>query len=307
MKKVIVTGATGAIGIALVEALMQRNIEVTVICHRNSKRINRIPKHHNVSIIECNLDEMEMLSSLLEKDYDVFYHLAWECTVGDSRNNIDAQIKNIQYIIKAVELAQILGCKRFVGAGSQAEYGRYEGCLNDGIPTFPENGYGMAKLCAGQMSRLRCEQLGLEHIWTRILSIYGPGDGENTLVMSVITKLLKNERPQLTKAEQKWDYLYSKDAAKALILLGEKGLNGKVYCIGSGEAGPLRQYVEVIRHAVNPNAEIGYGDVAYAPKQVMHLCADITDLKRDTGFEADYSFEKGIRETVKWCKENICI
>ena len=51
-----------------------------------------------------------------------------------------------------------LGCYKFIGAGSQAEYGRVEGKLTALTLTFPENGYGIAKLCAGQMSRILCEQ-----------------------------------------------------------------------------------------------------------------------------------------------------
>ena len=57
-------------------------------------------------------------------------------------------------------------------------------------PTRPENGYGMAKLCAGQMSRLECERLGLDHVWPRVLSVYGPYDGPSTMISSAIRTLL---------------------------------------------------------------------------------------------------------------------
>ena len=114
-------------------------------------------------------------------------------------------------------------CKTFIGAGSQAEYGRYEGKLDADVPTFPENGYGMAKLCAGQMTRVQCEKYGISHIWTRILSVYGPYDGMNTMVMSLISHLLERKAFPCTKGEQVWDYLYSKNAAKMMYLLGEKG------------------------------------------------------------------------------------
>ena len=127
----------------------------------------------------------------------------------------------------------------------------------------------MAKLCAGQMTRIQCEKLGIRHIWTRILSVYGPYDGSATMVMSTIGKLLIGEKPSCTKGEQMWDYLYSKDAGKAFYLLGEKGINGKVYCIGGGEARPLKDYIEDIRNAVNPEAEIGFGEVAYGPGYVL--------------------------------------
>ena len=143
------------------------------------------------------------------------------------------------------------------------------------------------------------------HIWTRILSVYGPYDRSATMVMSTIGKLLRGEKPSCTKGEQMWDYLYSKDAGKAFYLLGEKGVNGRVYCIGGGEARPLKEYIEDIRNAVNPEAEIGFGEVAYGPRQVMYLCADIQDLVKDTGFAPDYKFSEGIAETVEWCKKEM--
>ena len=304
-KKVIMTGPTGAIGIALVQELVKSGAEVTAICHRGSKRIKRLPESDKLKVIERNLDELKTLEVLLDDDYDIFYHLGWSHTVGNDRNDVDAQIKNIKYTIDAVELANAVGCNRFIGAGSQAEYGRTLQKLSANIPTSPENGYGMAKLCAGQMSRLRCEQLGMEHIWTRILSVYGPYDGDNTLVNSLIRKLKRNEIPHCTKGEQIWDYLYSKDAARALYLIGEMGIKGKVYCIGSGQGKPLLSYIETIRNCVNPNAQLGIGDVPYGENQVMHLWADISDLENDVGFEPRYSFEQGVQETIHWIEDEM--
>ena len=303
MKKVIITGGTGSIGIALIEKLIAENITITVVCHRNSKRIERIPLSENIEIVECNLDELKLLEQKLSNDYDIFYHLAWACTTGEARNNIDMQIKNVQYTIDAVEVAKNLGCKRFIGTGSQAEYGRYRGSLNAHVPTFPENGYGIAKLCAGQLSRIRCEQLGIEHIWTRILSVYGPNDGMNTMVNSLINQLLDGKKPSCSRGEQIWDYLYVKDAAKALYLLGEKGKNGKVYCVGSGQGRPLKEFIDEIKNQIDPKKEIGFGEIPYSEKQVMYLLADISDLETDTGFYAEYSFLEGIKETIQWVKE----
>lgn len=304
MKKAIVTGPTGAIGIALIQELLEQGVKVTAVCHRGSERINRIPESDMVQIEECNLDELYRLTEILDYDYDIFYHFAWACTVGESRNNIEAQVANLQYTIDAVEVAALLGCKKFIGAGSQAEYGRYEGKLNADVPAFPENGYGMAKLCAGQMSRIRCRQLGIQHIWTRVLSVYGPYDGENTMVISMIRRMLQGERPICTKGEQIWDYIYSRDAAKAFYLLGESGQDGKVYCIGSGQGIPLKEYISTIRKQIDESLEIGFGEVPYRDKQVMYLCADIRELQKDTGFEPEYSFEEGIRETIEWCRKD---
>lgn len=305
MKKIIITGPTGSIGLALIKQCIQNNIQVTAVCRPGSGRIQRIPEDERVQVVECPLNRLADLEEQLDSGYDVFYHFGWDGTFGNSRNNMQGQLTNIQYTLDAVELADKLKCRAFIGAGSQAEYGRVEGLLSAATPVNPENGYGIAKLCAGQMSRILCRQKNIRHIWTRILSIYGPGDGEATMVMSTIGKLLKGEVPDFTKSEQMWDYLYSEDAAKALFLLGDKGQDGKTYCIGSGQAKPLREYIETIRDSINPEAALGIGNIPYSDKQVMYLCADIQELKNDTGFTVDYTFEDGVKKTIEWYKEHL--
>ena len=308
MQAAVVTGCTGAVGLGLIDALMKNNVKVIAVVRKDSKRSYRIKESHSLKKVECDLSELDKLPQLVQATGikpDVFYHFGWDGTFGDCRNDMYIQNMNVKYALDAVNAAAVMGCSAFIGAGSQAEYGRVEGKLNSHVPAFPENGYGMAKLCAGQMTRIQCEKLGIRHIWTRILSVYGPYDGSATMVMSTIGKLLRGEKPSCTKGEQMWDYLYAKDAGKAFYLLGEKGINGKVYCIGGGEARPLKDYIEDIRNAVNPEAEIGFGEVAYGPRQVMYLCADIQDLVKDTGFAPDYKFSEGIAETVEWCKKEI--
>ena len=303
--RIVITGATGAVGTALIAEGIRQNVEMLVICRKASKRRQQIPDHPLVKVLELNMEEYETYQPPEgEMPYDVFYHFAWGGTTGDGRNDCEIQEKNIRYALDAAALAKRFGCSAFVGAGSQAEYGRVEGNLNSQTPAFPENGYGMAKLCAGQMTRLYCRQAGMRHVWTRILSIYGPGDGAGSMVMSAIHRLLAGETPEFTKGEQQWDYMYSGDAAKALLLLGEKGHDGGVYCLGSGKARPLADYIGMIRDAIDPRLSVALGAVPYAPGQVMYLCADIAKLKEDTGFAPEVSFEEGIKKTIMWVKEH---
>lgn len=302
--KVVITGPTGAIGMALIKECIARQIEVLAICHKGSKRIRRLPQSPLVQVLELDLQEYQGYQPDKEQpDYDVFYHLAWNGTIGDVRNDMGLQHANIGYALDAVCLAKRLGCHTFIGAGSQAEYGRVEGNLNAATPAFPENGYGIAKLCAGQMTRIACEQMGLKHIWVRILSVYGPYDGDMTMIIGTIRRLLAKEVPEFTKGEQQWDYLYSGDAANAMRLLAEKGKDGKVYCLGSGKARPLAEYIKILRDAVDEKAPLALGVIPYAKKQVMYLCADIEELQKDTGFIPETDFEEGIRRTIAWVKQ----
>lgn len=315
MNRVIIMGATGTIGMALIEYLSQKNVQVIAVVRENSSKKSNITESNNIVMVECTLADMLELPHRVKEavrlknwaenqSIDVFYHFAWEGTFGDSRNDTYLQNRNVKYALDAVDAAAELGCGMFIGAGSQAEYGRYEGTLNATVPPFPENAYGMGKLCAGQMTRIRCRQKGIKHVWTRILSVYGPYDRNETLVMSVIQKMLDGKKPSCTRGEQMWDYLFSKDAAKMMYLLGNYGVSGKIYCLGSGEMKPLKEYINIIRNIIGSDIEIGFGDIEYSPGQVMYLCADIQELIADTGYVSEYTFEQGIRETISWLKKN---
>ncbi len=306
MKKIILTGATGSIGNALLQECAHHQVETFIICRPDSPRVHFLPQGNLVHIIFADLAHLQQTQKELPTDADVFYHLGWTGTDKQSnRDDMTRQVQNIQYSLDAVELAYKCGCHTFIGAGSQAEYGRVEGLLQPDTPTHPDNGYGMAKLCAGQMSRVVAQRYGMKHIWTRTLSVYGPQDGARTMIMSVIHQLLRGKAPDCTLGEQMWDYLFAKDAGGMFFALGEKGIDGKIYCLGSGEAKPLREYIMTIQNEITRELTVNFGAVPYAPKQVMHLQADISDMERDTGYHCRYSFLEGIRETIQWCKENM--
>lgn len=295
--KAVITGPTGSIGTALCLELANNGIDVYAVCRPNSNRVSSIPIHEKIHLVYCDLSELQNLPNLIPAA-DAFYHFGWAHTIGSGRNNMSAQIDNISYTIEAARAAKALNCKVFIGAGSQAEYGRVSGKLTAETPCNAENGYGIAKFCAGNMSRIECENLGLHHIWVRILSVYGPNDSSSTMVSGLIDTLLKGEKPKLTAGEQKWDYLYSFDAARAFRMIAENGKNGATYVLGSGEARPLREYVEEIRDAIGKDLPLGFGEIPYGPKQVMHLQADITALSKDTGFIPLTEFKEGIKQTV---------
>ena len=95
MKKAVITGSTGSVGRAIIDKLVSENVEVTVLYHRGSKRIDGIPSNELVKKICCSLDEMKDFVPQ-KNDYEVFYHLAWAGTTGAARFDADLQLKNIE-------------------------------------------------------------------------------------------------------------------------------------------------------------------------------------------------------------------
>ncbi len=292
MKRIIVTGATGCVGTAVVRKSLAKGYDVTCIVHSDSNRLTNLPQNEHVQIVRCNLSDYASLQ--LHDKYDVFIHLAWEKTFGASRDNAEVQVQNIQYTLEACKLAKRCGCDVFVGAGSQAEYGVQKSDLTSELFVNPESGYGIAKYAAGKLSALLCNNLGIRQNWVRILSVYGPNDGPNTLISYVIKELKECRSPELTKCEQMWDYLYSDDAAEAILAIAENGKNGKVYPLGAGKGNRLSEYIEIIRNLINPSIELKFGAKEYYPHQPMHLVADITDLTTDTGWKPSVAFKDGI-------------
>lgn len=307
--RAVITGPTGEIGIALIQLLIEKNIEVLAICHKGSNRRAEIPKSDFVHVLDLDMCDYSSFgfdtSESDDKRYDYFFHLAWEGSDAHSRDDERIQNQNIEFSLDAVNLAKRLGCSVFIGCGSQAEYGHVEGVLSPSTPTNPVLKYGHAKLITCKKTRELCKKQGLRHIWARFLSVYGPYDGPNSMISSSITAILQGQIPCYTPGEQMWDYLFSKDAANALLLLAKKGKDGKIYVIGSGVARPLKEYIYELRNEIDAKAEIHIGAKKYSDKQVMYLCADISELVADTGFQPEYKFTDGIRETIDYWRKKI--
>ncbi len=298
MKRVIITGPTGTIGVALADILTQGGCEVYAICRPSSANIKNLKKHPNLHIVECDISNLLSLKDKLTGPFDAFYHFAWNGTFGQARNEIDLQIKNVQYTLDAVNLAKSLDCEVLVGAGSQAEYGHFTAPANESTITKPFTLYGAAKLSAGQMSRVYARNLSMKHVWVRIFSVFGPCDDSRTLVSYVIDELIAGKCPALTLGEQIWDYLYSYDAAEAMIKVAQSGKDGAVYCLGSGEKRLLKEYIQDIASVVNPNVNLSFGQKPYGENQIIFLAADIKKLQEDTGFMPKVNFKSAIQEIL---------
>lgn len=307
MKSAVVTGATGMIASALIRLLVDKKVKVYALCKPGELKNDEFFKSEYVTAIDADISDLLKVSNIIKEKCDVFYHFAWLGTFGDTRDDTYLQTENIKYTLDAVNLANQLGCSCFVGAGSQAEYGPVTEKLSVDTYASPVTGYGIAKYTAGKFSRIYAQSLGIRHIWTRILSVYGEKGNPNAIIQSSIIKMLNGEYCPFTKGEQDWDFMHCDDAAMAFYMIGENGRDGAVYPIGTGITRKLKDYIISIRDIVNPEVQIGIGDLPYNKNQVMYLCADIQELTADTGFVSQISFEEGVKRTCDWIKNNYLV
>ena len=287
------------IGVSLIEELLKNGYEVVGIVRPGSKRLDRLLSHQNLHIVACDLHDLCSLSDSLPHDFDICFHMAWTDTGKGRNTDVFGQLENVRLTLDALDLSAKLGCSLFVGAGSQAEFGPKEtGPIGPLSIEKPNTAYGMCKLAAGTLAMLRAEELGLRCIWPRIFSIFGKNDKDTSLINYTLGCLLEGRKPSLTASTQIWDYLYVSDVAKALFLIGEKGIDRKKYCLGSGSGRPLYEYINEIKDLVDPTAEIGFGEVPYTEYSLTYLVADTTELIEDTGFVPEYTFRQGMKEMM---------
>ena len=176
---------------------------------------------------------------------DAWIHFAWDGVGSAGRSDTNIQIENIQNAKKAYLYAKLLGARKFLFAGSQAEYG----IGNHRVP-MPVSPYGKAKLSFGRWATEQSllseiyDDAPMQFIHMRIYSVYGSGDHETSLVNTVLRAALRHEAITLGPCEQRWNYLEVHDLARAIrILLSSEDSRTGIYDIAGSDSRMLKKYV----------------------------------------------------------------
>ncbi len=295
MRKVVITGATGFIGSWLVRELASNDIEIIAMVRDVDRAKGTIGD--KARLVKYYSEEYQELCES-NTDIDAFYHLAWEGVAPEKKNDRAIQVKNIDFAMEMLEYAGKIGAKRFIATGTVAEYAFCEDVMDVNAKQTPNDLYGAAKTATHYMLETWARSMGMPFNWVVIPSTFGEGRRDNNILTYTIQTLLKGEKPSYGYLTQMWDFLYVGEVVRALRLIGEKGIIGKTYGIGSGDYRPLKDYVMIIRDLIDPNLELGIGDVPAMSDKAFSSCVSIKDLTADTGFVPCVSFEKGIEKTI---------
>jgi UDP-glucose 4-epimerase len=301
--KVLITGASGFIGSFLLKQLIKEGKHEVAVILRNPSNAWRIHSClKNVYLIKGSLDDPKSYCSQFS-DFkpDVLIHLAWDGVGSKSRNEID-QWRNASYMLELMEIAISNEINTFIGLGSQAEYGSVNAVIDENEATKPSTLYGVSKLSACNIGKVMAESSNIRFSWLRLFSSYGPMDQPDWLIPYVINSLLRSESPNLTLAEQVWDFIHVADVASAISLIIEKPKAHGIFNLGSGTALPLKSIIKKIRDLIDPSLLLNFGAIPYREDQVMHLQANIELLTNATGWKPTVDINEGLLETVNWWK-----
>lgn len=301
MKNVLVTGATSFIGVHLIKEYLKNNWRVVAVVRPNSKKLGILPRSDFLKIIEVDIEKIEDIVERLEnKTIDIFYHLAWEGTRRPYRDDTILQKRNYKCAIKAMNTAKQLGCSIFIGAGSQEEYGKCVGNIDENYETNPITEYGKAKLKTYEVLQKIANNNNIKFIWTRIFSVYGIYDYQGTLVMSALDKMKKNESIPLTLCTQNWDYIYVEDVAKVMYLLANTSCVDGIYNIASGESRQLKEFVIDMKDICKSKSELQFGAISYNSEGVVSFKPIVDKLKQNIGWSCNVNFKEGIKRILEF-------
>jgi len=302
MNKVIVIGANGFIGSHLCLHLAAQGFLVIALVQKGFP-YDSLQGAHNVTCLEFSFEELSSLNgNPFFEGADILYHLAWSGVSTTFKNEAMTQAQNILYGIQVMEFANTNGIRRVIVPGSASEFACGQGVINGHNIPAPSDLYSASKVATRYVCQTYARQHNIEFIWATITSIYGPGRNDNNLITYAIKTLLDGKKPSFTGLKQQWDYLYIDDLISALHAIGEKGIDGKNYPVGSGKHRQMADYVKIIRDKINPSLPLGIGDLPYKNKNIDNQILDISTLKADTGFTPQFSFEQGIELTINYFK-----
>lgn len=297
MRKVIVTGGAGFIGSNLVDELINRNIEVTVIDNFSSghrKNLNPKALLHEIDLSEISV---ENLTEIL-RGHDIVFHTAAKARVQPSINDpIGFNKQNVNATLNLLVACKEANIKRVVYSASSSAYG------NTNIfptpethPVNPLSPYGLQKLIGEQYCKVFSEVYDLDTVSLRYFNVYGKNinfDGAYKLVLAYFIEQTKEGKPLTitNTGKQRRDFTCVKDVVEANILaaMHPNKLNGEVFNIGNGDNMSINEVADIF------GGEKQYGVEVIEPFETL---ADNTKAKQVLGW-----YPKG--NLVQWLKEYI--
>ena len=299
-KRVLITGITGFLGSHIAEKILSQGDDRVIGLKRHSSDLWRC-RAFSDKICWVAADDAHWKQDLIALHPDVIIHTAWSGVGAGERDDWRKQFDNIGLVIDLLDIAQKAGAKKFIGFGSQAEYGHFSGIIAESSPAKPNSAYGVAKVAAMETIRCFCDKNDIEWIWLRLFSFFGEKEGSGWLIPAIVDALRHNSRMEMTPGEQRYAYMYAGDAARIVADVARQSVKAAVYNLSSHTSRSIREMVENIREIIRPDkSDIRLGAIPYREGQTMHVQGDVKRLEAELGKITESDFKTNLEKTVKY-------
>jgi len=306
--KVLITGANGFIGSHLLDHLIEDGNYKIGITLRTFSDTWRIKRHiDNLEIFYIDKIDIEDIISKFKPELVI--HLAVYYRKEHSYSDIEEMLNtNIIFPTKILDSMVRNNIKFFINTGTFTEYSINESELKPYSKLSPSNLYSATKVSFEDILKFYTNNYEINAITLKLFAPYGYRDNPKKLIPYLINCALKGEIAEISPGDQRWDFIYVKDIAKAYIkgikYLMKTREKYSVFNIGSGTSHSIKEIVEII-NSFGKKLQVKWGAKPYSKMETFYVKADITSSINILEWWPEYSLRDGLLETYEWYKREI--
>mgnify|MGYP005848825291 CR=1 FL=1 len=313
MKRILITGGAGFIGSNFVRYMLDKyndykiiNLDLLTYCG-NLENLNGIENNPNYSFIKGDITDKKLVSDIVKK-VDYIVNFAAESHVDRSIEDPEIFIKtNIFGTQNLLNAAKKFKIDKFIQISTDEVYGSLgkEGYFIEDTPLAPNSPYSASKAGADLMVRAYHKTYYLPVNITRCSNNYGPYQFPEKLIPLMISNALEDKKlPVYGDGLNVRDWLHVYDHCTAIDLVLHKGVNGEIYNIGGNNEKKNIEIVKLIIKYLKKDESL----IKYVKDRLGHdrrYAIDSSKIQSELGWKPKYSFEEGIKKTIKWYLNNI--
>lgn len=316
MKKILVTGADGFIGSHLVEELINLGYHVRAFVYYNSFSnwgwldtfSNNILK--KVEIFTGDIRDPNGVRNAM-KDIDIVYHLAALIAIPFSYHSPDTYVDtNIKGTLNVLQAARENNTSRVIITSTSEVYGTAQYVpIDEKHPLQGQSPYSATKIGADRLAESFYRSFNLPVTIVRPFNTYGPRQSARAVIPTIISQLLAGKTEiKLGSVSPTRDFNYIKDTVNGFIAIANSDNTiGEEINIATQKEISIKQLAEELIRQINPKAKIVTDDKRLRPEksEVNRLLGSNEKIKKLTGWQPSYSFEKGLEETIEFYRQNL--
>ena len=313
MDTIIITGGLGFIGSNLIKLLNKKNYHVINVDKISySSNLRNIPKNiKNYKFYKEDINNRSSIKNIINKyNPKIIFNLAAETHVDRSidnpKNFIDSNILGIYNLLEVIR--NLKKKVKFVQVSTDEVYGDINNKRNSKeIDAYnPSSPYAASKASGDLLIKSYIRTYKISSIITNCCNNYGPNQYPEKLIPTIIYNLIKKkEVPIYGSGKNIREWIYVEDHCDALIKIGEKGLIGENYNIGSGKS---FSNIEVAKIIIKIFSELKNkykytGKIKFIKDRPGHdikYCLNSNKIKKKLNWECKTSFNDGIKKTIEW-------